>query len=228
MNAEQLEAKQRISQDRTRTNLFRTSEQYMLSLLCTLMPKWVSPNILTAIGFFGSFIILAAFYFAREDRFLLAFGVLGFAIQWFGDSLDGRIAYYRNTPRKWYGFTLDMTMDWLSTIIVGIGFYFYLPEWYRIFVYTFITAYGWTMIIALLKYKVTGKYQIDSGLLGPTELRIILCLIIVGEIVLPGFMKAFTIIANIVLFTMNTIDFVKLLGLANEKDQTEHGATSGK
>jgi phosphatidylserine synthase len=43
-------------------------------------------------------------------------GYFGFAINWFGDSLDGRIAYYRNTPRKWYGFALDCIMDWLSLV----------------------------------------------------------------------------------------------------------------
>lgn len=222
MNAEQLEAKERISKDRTRTNLFRKSEQYMLSLLCTLIPKWMTPNVLTAIGFIGSFIILAAFILARDNRYILSIAVLGFAIQWFGDSLDGRIAYYRNTPRKWFGFTLDMTMDWLSTIIIGIGFFFYLPEWYWIFVFTFITGYGWTMIIALLKYQVTGKYQIDSGLLGPTELRIILCLIIVGEVVFPGFMKAFTLIANAVIYIMNSVDFYQLLQLGNKRDEQEN------
>jgi len=221
MSTARIEAKNRISQDRSRTNLFRSSEQYMLSYLCTVMPEWVSSNLLTAIGFSGAFIITGAFWMAKENIFYLSLAIFGFAVQWFGDSLDGRMAYYRNTPRKWYGFSLDMIVDWISTIIIGIGFYFYVPEEYRLFVFTFVALYGWTMITALLKYRITDKYEIDSGLFGPTELRIFLCMIIAGEIIYPGVMKGFTIAANLFLIVMNTADFVKLLRLGDQKDKED-------
>jgi hypothetical protein len=50
------------------------------------------------------------------------------AIQWFGDSLDGRIAYYRNTPRKWYGWLLDMNLDWISTAMMTAAYVIYLHD----------------------------------------------------------------------------------------------------
>ena len=46
-------------------------------------------------------------------------------INWFGDSLDGRLAYYRNKPRKWYGFSLDITVDWFTTLLIGAGYAIY-------------------------------------------------------------------------------------------------------
>src|SRR3954470_22587468 len=97
----------RFSVDRKRTNLLRGIEQPTLIFLCRILPRWVSPNMLTLIGFLGSVIVLFGFYLARSNVYYLALSIGGLAIQWFGDSLDGRIAYYRNITRKWYGFALD-------------------------------------------------------------------------------------------------------------------------
>lgn len=212
--------------DRERTNILASIEQPTLIFLCNIFPNWLTPNILTLIGFSGAFIISFSFYFAIGDVRYLWLAVLGFGIQWFGDSLDGRIAYFRNTPRKWFGFTLDMVVDWISIIIIGIGFYLYVPATKGIFVYTFICMYGWTMIIALIKYKVTGSYVIDSGKLGPTELRLILCLLIIAEIYIGGILATFAVVINFILFALNAVDFYKLLKSADERDKTEKSTSS--
>jgi phosphatidylglycerophosphate synthase len=215
------EATKRISVDRKRTNLFKVPEQFMLAHLCRLMPEWVSPNMLTTIGMVGSFIVFAGFILGKEDTSWLALSIFGFAVQWFGDSLDGRIAYYRNIPRKWYGFSLDMSMDWLATIIIGVGFYFFLEENIRVLAFTFVTAYGWTMIIALMKYRITGNYEIDAGVFGPTELRVAICLVLLSGIFWKETLTVFAIVVNIVLYIINIVDFNKLLRLANERDESE-------
>ncbi len=214
----------RISPDRKRTNLFRVPEQAAIGFLCRWMPAWVSSDFLTFIGLVGSVIVFAGFFFAKTDNNYLALSIFGFAVQWFGDSLDGRIAYYRNIPRKWYGFSLDMSMDWISTIFIGLGFYFYLEESYRILAFTFVTAYAWTMLLALLKYKITGKYAIDSGLFGPTELRIGICLVLLGGIFYPATLTVFAVVINLFVYGLNCIDFYKVLQMGNERDREENAA----
>jgi hypothetical protein len=210
-----------IFKGRERTNILKSLEQRTLALLCTLMPAWVSPDMLTAVGFAGSVIICAGFIAAAYNPMFLIVSIIGFAIQWFGDSLDGRIAYYRSSPRKWYGFSLDLIMDWLSTILIGVGFYFYLPADYKILAFTFVAAYGWAMLLALIKYKVTGNYTIDSGLIGPTEFRIILCLLLTAEIIFPGSLIIAGITVNVLLFFFNCVNFHKLLKAGNERDKAQ-------
>ena len=41
------------------------------------------------------------------------------------------------------------------------------------------------MIISQLRYKVTDKYSIDSGILGPTEVRIIFSFALLLGVLLP-------------------------------------------
>lgn len=219
-----LSAKEKIAQDRKRTNILKSLEQPVIAFLCERIPTFITPDMLTFIGFLGSVMVAGSFLLAVNNKAYLLLGVLGFAIQWFGDSLDGRVAYYRNIPKKWYGFALDMSMDWLSTILIGIGFYYYLPETHRLFVYTFITMYGWTMIIALLKYRITYKYVIDIDNFGPTELRIGLCLILVGEYFYSGTLLYFAWIINAALLIINVTDFYKLLKTGKERDARENAA----
>lgn len=209
--------------DRSRSNLLRNLEQPTLLFLCKAMPKFLSPDLLTAIGMLGTLIIFAAFYFAHalNDKIYLLFAVLGFAINWFGDSLDGRIAYYRNIPRKWYGFALDCVMDWISLVFMSAGFFLYIDDYYKIFVFLFACNYGWVVLMAQLKYKITDKYSIDPGPIGPTEVRILLCLVIIAEWYFGNVLIYFSTIGNLVFLIINLVDTYKLLQFGNARDAEE-------
>ncbi len=216
------EALSKISQDRSRTNLLKKYEQRLIAYLVQRMPLWMTSDMLTAIGFLGSILISVSFILAvYVNRYCLLFGILGFIINWFGDSLDGRLAYYRNTPRKWYGFSLDFTVDWLTNILVGVGFAIYIGYQWQLIVFLFIMFYGWAMIMALLRYKIIDKYTIDSNNLGPTEVRIIISLLLVIEVFFQGTVIYIGSITCIVLFIINIVDFVKLLKMADERDIKE-------
>jgi len=91
-----------ISTDRERTNILRKSEQATLAFLVKRIPAWISSDMLTAIGFFGNILTFLSFILAAyvNTNYLLL-GTLGYAISWFGDSLDGRIAYYRQKSRSY-------------------------------------------------------------------------------------------------------------------------------
>jgi hypothetical protein len=155
------------------------------------------------------------------DRNFLLLGLLGFFVNWFGDSMDGRVAYYRNTPRKWYGFSLDITVDWLTTILIGYGYMIYMDGVWEVLGFIFVVMYGWAMITTLLRYKVTGKYTIDSGLFGPTEARVIISAILVAEVLFEGSIVYSALAACIILFIINIVDTRKLVSLANDRDIAE-------
>jgi phosphatidylglycerophosphate synthase len=215
-----------ISRDRNRTNLLRNGEQKAIAFLVQYIPSWMTSNMLTAIGFAGNILILASFLLAAwVDKHYLLGGVAGFLISWFGDSLDGRIAYYRRKPRKWYGFSLDLTIDWLGTFLIGLGFIFYADSWSRILGYIFVVLYGWEIIIALIRYTISGKYSIDSGLFGPTEVRIIISLILVVEVIFTGSLLYFAALACLALLIINLRDSRNLLRIADERDQSERVST---
>ena len=208
-----------ISVDRERTNILRESEQFTIAFLVKRMPAWLSPNMLTGIGFFGNILTFLSFVLAAYVNVnCLLIGVLGYVISWFGDSLDGRIAYYRQKPRKWYGFALDMTVDWLGILLMGLGFVVYVDGPWEMIGFAFVVLYGWEMITTLLRYKITGKYSIDSGVFGPTEVRIVISLILIMEVFFKGSILYISSAVTAILFIMNIVDTKKLLKLADECD----------
>ncbi len=211
-----------IAEGRNRTNFFKKSEQRLIAYLVQRMPNWLSSNMLTAIGFWGSIITFASFLLAFyvHPTFLLL-GVLGYFVCWFGDSLDGRIAYYRHIPRKWYGYALDITVDWLGVILIGLGFVVYVDGAWEIVGFLFVVLYGWEMVTTTVKYKITGKYSIDSGIFGPTEVRIILSLILILEVIFNNSIQYISLVATLLLLVSNLIDTTKLLKIADECDHKE-------
>ena len=219
----------RIFQDRKRTNVLKSAEQATISYLVKIVPSFISSNTLTFIGTMGSVIVLISFILAAYiSKEYLLIGVAGLAINWLGDSLDGRIAYFRNIPRKWFGFSLDIIMDWVSTVLIGLGYMVYARNQYELIAFVFVALYGWAMIISQLRYKITDIYSIDSGLVGPTEVRVILSLILIMEASFGHLIEYFAGVMCIVLFIINIVDTRKLLKLGDTRDDAEREAKLAK
>ncbi len=214
------ESKERIRSSRERFNLLKEVEFRTIEWLCPRIPGFIKPDHLTVVGLFGSMVVFLGLFLATTNRNFLFLSILGFAINWFGDSLDGRIAYYRNTPRKWYGWALDINVDWISACIIGLGFYYYFPEW-KIVSFIFVVAYGGSMIVALTRYKISDQYTIDSMFFGPTELRIVLCLVLLAEMVREGTLLQFAFFGSVVIVLINMVDSFKVFKLGDERDKKE-------
>ncbi|HRZ41643.1 MAG TPA: CDP-alcohol phosphatidyltransferase [Bacteroidales bacterium] len=222
LSKETLETISSISKGRHRTNMLKVPEQALLAWLVKRIPLRITPDMLTIIGFCGSILVAGSFILGSlYNRELLLLGVLGFAVNWFGDSLDGRVAYYRNTPRKWYGFSLDITVDWITVIIIGSGFIIYTWGFGKWLGFSFVVMYGWSMITALLRYKVTDKYSIDSGRLGPTEVKVLLSLILIAEVIFTGSILYLAALGCIALLVVNVLETRKLLMMADDRDRAE-------
>jgi len=217
------EIAQRTFSDRKRTNILKKAEQSTIVFLLPKVPKFISPNALTLLGTLGSGLVFLAFvlgtYFAN---WYLLLGIIGLAINWLGDSLDGRLAYYRNIPRRWYGFALDIIADWIGIVLIGFGYYIYAENGTQIVAFAFVALYGWSIIISQLRYKITNQYSIDSGAVGPTELRFIIAFILIAEVLFPGSITYLAGLITIILLIINIIDSLKLLKLGDLKDKNQY------
>jgi len=206
---------------RSRKNFLKEAEQNLIQYLCPKVPLWMSPDVLTFIGVVGSLLVLAGLFLAiLSSKFFLLIAVVGFMIHWFGDSLDGRIAYYRNTPRKWYGWALDINADWVSICIIGLGFYLYFP-FYKVLAFLFVVSYGGSMILSLLQYKLNDQYIIDKAYLGPTELRILICIALVVEIFVPYTLLVFASLGSLILLVLNLFETMNVLKEGDKRDLSE-------
>lgn len=214
---------QRTFSDRRRTNILKKAEQATIVFLLPKVPKFISPNVLTLIGTLGSALVFLAFVLGTYlAKWYLLLGIIGLVINWLGDSLDGRLAYYRNIPRRWYGFVLDIIADWIGIVFIGFGYYIYANNNTQIVAFAFVALYGWSIIISQLRYKITNEYSIDSGFVGPTELRFIIALILIAEVLFHGSITYLAGLISIVLFVINSIDSLKLLKLGDLKDKNQN------
>jgi len=84
------------------------------------------------------------------------------------------------------------------------------------------------MLTTLLRYKITNTYSIDSGLFGPTEVRIVISMILILEVLLKGSILYSAALACVLLFISNIIDTNKLLKMADDRDIEERGKNQNK
>jgi len=105
---------------------------------------------------------------------------LGFVINWFGDSLDGTLARYRNMSRPNYGYYTDHAIDGITTLLVFVGIG--LSGIAR-FDVSLIALCGWLLLMlqVYLKTHATGVFEMTSIKIGPTEMR--LAVIILNTVV---------------------------------------------
>ncbi len=145
-------------------------ERPTLRWLAGAMPAWVSPDMLTAIGFGGMVIAAAGYGLASRNPAMLWLASAGLLVNWFGDSLDGTVARVRGTERPRYGFFIDNTTDVLEYAIftVGMGLSGYL-RWELAF--AGLAAFYMMMLIELIKARVTDVLQIAIAGVGLTEVR---------------------------------------------------------
>jgi len=160
----------KISLERWNEGLLRPYERPALAWLAARLPCWVSPNLLTGIGVAGALVTACAYAFSGSHPALLWLATLGFAINWFGDSLDGTVARLRRIERPRYGYYLDNAVDCFLVLPVAIGLG--LSGYVRLDV-CLLAAAIYSMISALtfLRANVTDIFQISYGGAGPTEMR---------------------------------------------------------
>ncbi len=162
--------------DRIQTSILNAAEKKVLIWLAERQPRWMTSDMLTTIGVFGSVLCGVGFVLANINLQYLWISILGLVINWYGDSLDGTLARVRKTPRPIYGFFLDHTLDAFTQAIMFIGAG--LSPMFRLDVallvlagYLMLSVY--TYIGAILK----NEFKLTYGSVGPTEFRLIIIMI---------------------------------------------------
>jgi archaetidylinositol phosphate synthase len=145
-------------------------ERPALDWLSRHLPKWVSPDMLTGLGFAAAILIGVSYWLSRFNHNFLWLASFGFLLNWFGDSLDGTLARKRNIERPKYGFFIDHTTDALGEVIIFIGLglsgYVNLP-----LALVALIGYLLMSILVYISTYVSGTFRISYIKLGPTEMR---------------------------------------------------------
>ena len=161
------------SPKRIQENITARAERRVLNWLCARLPLWLTPDRLTAIGFAGAVLVAIGFAMSNFGREWLMLAIAGFAINWFGDSLDGSIARYRKIERPNYGYFIDHSLDALANtlLVLGMG----LSPYLRVDVALFgLVGYLLLSVHTFISARIFGVFQLSYLGGGPTEMRLAL------------------------------------------------------
>lgn len=180
------------SLSRIQGNWLAARERRLLNWLCSQMPPWVTPDRLTLLGMVGAFMIFVGYVASGLAASWLLLAIVGYVVQWFGDSMDGSIARYRHIERPSYGYFIDHSCDGLATLLIlaGIGLSPFVTMNVALVA---LAGYLLLSIHAYLSARVLGEFKLSYLAAGPTELRLMLIALTVMMMVLgsgPGIFGA--------------------------------------
>ena len=150
-------------------------EKKSLLWLASRMPAWINSDHLTLLGLAAMGGAGLSYWWARSSRAGLALAIICIALNWLGDSLDGTLARVRNCCRPRYGFYVDHIVDAFSALFLlgGLALSGYMSPWVAI---GLLVAYLMLSIEIYLASYTLGDFKISYFKMGPTELRLLLCI----------------------------------------------------
>jgi len=160
---------------RVQVSFVTAAEKRALAWFAARMPAWVNSDHLTVLGFAAQIMVGFSYALSRYNRQWLLWAVPFLAINWFGDSLDGTVARFRNRQRPRYGFYVDHVIDAIGStvLMVGLALSGYMTP---IVAMGLLVAFLLLAIETYLATYTVGKFHLSFFNLGPTEIRIILAI----------------------------------------------------
>ena len=160
---------------REQTSVLAPLEQATLTGLAKRMPAWINSDHLTMLGFVAMFLAGVCYAASRWNPGMLLLVNVCLALNWFGDSLDGTLARYRNRQRPRYGFYVDHIIDTFGTLflITGLAISGYMSERVAAFM---LVVFLMLAINSYLAAHTLGIFKISHWKFGPTEIRLVLCI----------------------------------------------------
>ena len=157
--------------ERQQTSVLASLERAALRGLARRMPGWVNSDHLSILGFLGMIVAGVFYALSKWNPLLLHLVNLCIFINWFGDSLDGTLARYRDRQRPRYGFYVDHIVDafGIAFVLIGLGLSGYISP---ILALGFLSAYFLMNIEIYLTTYTLGEFKLSYGILGPSELRV--------------------------------------------------------
>lgn len=158
---------------REQTSVLAPLERAALHGLARRMPAWVNSDHLSLLGLVSMLLAGVGYALSRHNPLMLHVVNLFIFLNWFGDSLDGTVARYRNRQRPRYGFYVDHIIDTFGTmfLILGLALSGYMTE--RVAGVMLIVF----LMLAINSYLAAYSlriFKISQWKMGPTEMRLIL------------------------------------------------------
>lgn len=145
-------------------------EQRLIAWIAPRLPRWMSPDFLTGLGFLAAVLALFSYVLASREPLWLWVVNAALIVNWFGDSLDGAIARRRGIERPRYGFFLDQSIDVLSQLLFALGLG--LSGYIRLEIAVLgLAAYLMMTAQSLLRAEVSRTFHLASAGFGLTEVR---------------------------------------------------------
>ncbi|MBR4560943.1 MAG: CDP-alcohol phosphatidyltransferase family protein [Bacteroidales bacterium] len=196
---------------RIQTSFLNAAEKKVLIWLAERQPKWTDSDMLTFVGHIGAVVIALGFILANFSVHFLWLSIVGFVINWYGDSLDGTLARVRKQQRPIYGFFIDHTMDAINEALMFMGAG--LSPFMRFdLACILLVVYLMLTLNVAMNAHLKGEFRLTYAKLGPTELRlicIIACLLLIGIKSLRDFAVDIPLTAGA--FTLNILDVIGLV-----------------
>src|SRR5580704_2018978 len=155
-------------------------EKRALHWMAERAPAWLTSDQLTILGLTAQVGAGLSYALSRYNRYVLLLVIVGLAVNWLGDSLDGTLARVRQQQRPRYGFYVDHMVDVFGSIALMGGLACSgLLHWQ-----TAIAMLIAFLVLSSESYLATytlSCFELSQGLFGPTEIRILL---IIGNLAL--------------------------------------------
>jgi len=170
---------------RIQTSILNGLEKKVLVWLAARQPKWADSDLLTFVGFLGAVVIALGFVLSNISVWFLWLTIVGFVINWYGDSLDGTLARVRKQQRPVYGFYIDHTVDAVNEAFMFLGagmspFMRFDISCMLLVVYLMLT------LNVSMNAHLKGEFRLTYAKLGPTEFRLICMIACVILMFAPG------------------------------------------
>jgi phosphatidylglycerophosphate synthase len=165
---------------RKQEGLMAPIERTVLHWMVARLPRWINSDHLSVLGLAAMVLAGVCYALSRQDSRMLHLVNLCIFLNWFGDSLDGTLARYRNRQRPRYGFYVDHIIDTFGTVFLigGLALSGFMSE--RVAA-VLLVAYFMLAINSYLAAYSLGLFRLSYWKMSPTEIRLLLC---VGNIFL--------------------------------------------
>ena len=158
---------------REQTSILTPLERAALRGLARRMPRWVNSDHLSVLGLLGMLGAGVCYAASKRNPLMLYVVNLFIFLNWFGDSLDGTLARYRDRQRPRYGFYVDHIIDTFGALFLigGLALSGYMSE--RVAA-ALLIAYFMLAINSYLAAYSLGVFKLSQWKMGPTEMRLLL------------------------------------------------------
>jgi len=172
---------------REQTSILAPLERAALQWFARHMPARINSDHLSLIGLaamLGAGLCYAA---SKQNPLMLHLVNVCIFFNWFGDSLDGTLARFRNCQRPRYGFYVDHIIDMFGAVFLigGLALSGYMSE--RVAAAVLIAFFMLAINSYLAAYSL-GVFKLSQWKMGPTEMRLLL---MIGNVFLIYHPRAF-------------------------------------